>query len=282
MGRIQPVSPAFEDSAPGRPVSLWDIMLKLAALEFGRGLADLLLLEKTCERLAKEPGLLAAAGMSEKQLFLEHATNVFGNLKRVCILSDLDDILPQIDRIARVIHTFDAAAVKASAEHLRMRLYDELKNEFYLQLVRSDVPFYGKKELFGPEVAKKFKDASGDIENAGNCLALRQPDACVFHLMRAMEIAVRQLSKRLKVTITPQTTWRHLTGLMDDKIKKLPENTHRLKQKKNDWEGARANLHLVGSVWRNNTMHPATSYTPSQARDVFNAVRVFMVALAAL
>jgi hypothetical protein len=121
---------------------------------------------------------------------------------------------------------------------------------------------------FGEAVAKKFKGAGADIHNAGNCLALAQPTACVFHLMRAMELVVRQLSKRLKVTITPQATWRQMTGQMDDKIKKMPENTDKLKHKRNEWEAARANLHLVGSVWRNNTMHPAVSYTQSQARDV--------------
>jgi hypothetical protein len=34
------------------------------------------------------------------------------------------------------------------------------------------------------------------------------------HQLRAMEVAVRKLSKRLKVTITPQTTWRQMTGRM--------------------------------------------------------------------
>jgi hypothetical protein len=101
-------------------------------------------------------------------------------------------------------------------------------------------------------------------------------------LMRAMEIAVRQLSKRMKVTITPQTTWRQMTGNMDHKIKAMPERTDPQKRKKNDWEAARANLHHVGSVWRNNTMHPATSYTRSQAHDVLTAVRVFMAGLAEL
>jgi len=66
---------------------------------------------------------------------------------------------------------------------------------------------------------------------------------------------------------------------MDDKIKKMPEATDKQKDKKNDWEGARANLHHVGSVLRNKTMHPAATYTPSQAHDVFDACRVFMNAL---
>jgi len=56
----------------------------------------------------------------------------------------------------------------------------------------------------------------------------------------------------------------------------MPDATERQNRKKNDWEAARANLHHVGSVWRNKTMHPNTSYTQSQARDVFNATRVFM------
>jgi hypothetical protein len=97
-----------------------------------------------------------------------------------------------------------------------------------------------------------------------------------------MEVAVRRLSVRLKITVNHKTTWRILTHAMDGKIDKMPETSVRLKQKKTSWEGARANLHLVGSVWRNGTMHPATSYTPSQAKDVFDACRVFMSALARL
>jgi hypothetical protein len=89
-------------------------------------------------------------------------------------------------------------------------------------------------------------------------------------------VAVRTLSRRLKITITPQT------GAMDGKIKGMPDKTFRQQRKKNEWEAARANLHHVGSVWRNNTMHPAVSYSRSQARDVFDAVRVFMSGLCEL
>jgi hypothetical protein len=165
---------------------------------------------------------------------------------------------------------------------LRRRIEEDLQDKRFLFVPADFVPFYGQKELFGPLVAKKFKSAAADIENAGNCLALEQPTACVFHLMRAMEIAVRKLSRRLNVTITPQTTWRQMTGSMDAKIRGMPAATDAQKRKKNKWEEARANLHHVGSVWRNNTMHPATSYTRSQARDVTNAVRVFMSGLCEL
>lgn len=210
--------------------------------------------------------------------------------REACILSHMDDVLPELDRVFYLIEPIDPSIPPAplmglaqAINHLLSRLQDDLQQQFFFHLMQQDVRFYGQKAPFGEAVAKKFKAASDDIEKAGNCFALQQPTACVFHLMRAMEVAVRQLGKRLKVTITPQTTWRQMTGnMMDPKIRVMPDATDSQKRKKNDWEAARANLHHVGSVWRNNTMHPAASYTQSQALDIINAVRVFMSGLADL
>jgi hypothetical protein len=253
-------------------------MLKQAALEFGRALADLRFMEIFCGNLAQH------------QLSHEHQLDsrrkmqdVLGNLKRVCILSDVDQAIgPELDRFQAALSSEPHAKLSQRCDHLRHRIQDELENEFYLQVDRQDVQFYDKPDLFGTQVTAKFSKATADIRNAGNCIALQQPDACVFHLMRAMEVAVRRLSQRLGVTIRPQTTWRQMTGNMDAKIKAMPDSTYKQKEKKNRWEAARANLHQVGSVWRNNTMHPAVSYSRSQARYIFDAVRVFMSALAEL
>jgi hypothetical protein len=206
-------------------------------------------------------------------------------MRQACLTCGMAGVIPELDRVLILVgpQTFaPRLGISQAINHLLSRIKDDLALQKFYRVVPEDFSFYGRADLFGEVVAKKFKGAEADIRNAGNCLALGQGTACVFHLMRAMELAVRQLSVRLKVTIKPQTTWRVMTGQMDDKIKKMPENTDRLKRKKNDWESARANLHQVGSVWRNNTMHPATSYTPSQARDVLGAVRIFMVGLAAL
>jgi hypothetical protein len=167
---------------------------------------------------------------------------------------------------------------------LLARLQDELDQQFFFHLNQQDVRYFGKDDLFGHAIARKFKSAAADIKEAGNCLALQRPTACVFHLMRAMEVAVRQLARRphMSITITPKTTWRMITGAMDKKIAKMPDATTREKNKKENWEEARANLHHVGSVWRNKTMHPAKSYDQEQAFNVFKAVSVFMSGLAAL
>ena len=255
-------------------------MLKQAALEFGRSCAELALLEFTCAQTRRSlPDVLVdVSGQLEQNTY-----QALGNLKRVCILADMQEVLPEIDRFGATLNgKARIEDIGAAARHLKFRIYDALQSEYYLQVDRAEVNFYGNKVLFGAAVAGKFKGAAGDIENAGNCIALQQPTACVFHLMRAMEVAVRHLGKRLKITITPKSTWRQMTGQMTDKIKKMPEATAKQKAKKDDWEAARANLHHVGSVWRNQTMHPASSYTRPQARDVLDACRVFMNALSAL
>ncbi|WP_156929157.1 hypothetical protein [Bradyrhizobium sp. th.b2] len=200
----------------------------------------------------------------------------------------------QVGRIWPFIRMLDLPLVQLVPElmQLRIRIEQELRRKDFLfvseemtKLYNESDPRRGAVKGSDPfELGKKFKKAHADIASAGRCLAVEESTACVFHLMRAMEAAVRDLSQRrhIQLPITPKTTWRGLTGQMDGKIAKMPENTVSLKRKKNRWEEARANLHHVGSVWRNNTMHPASSYTPSQARDIYEACRVLMTSLARL
>jgi len=247
-------------------------MLKRDALEFGAAVSDLWLMENICDRSAN----LEMDDQQVQDTRLK-VRKVLENIKRICVLSNLDDAIgPELERFHTALQSKPFADIAQRCDHLRNRILDELAKEFFFQVHRQDVQLYGHKAPFGEAVTKKFRRAIADIENAGNCLALQQPTACVFHLMRAMETAVRQLGKRLNVTITPQTTWRQMTGQMDPKIKKMPTATEAQKRRRNNWEAASMNLHHVGSVWRNNTMHPAASYTQDQARDVFNATRVFM------
>ncbi len=131
-------------------------------------------------------------------------------------------------------------------------------------------------------MAEKFGAASVDIESAHNCYAAGESTACVFHLMRAMEVAVRKLAGRLKIKIHPKDTWGLIVGRMMPVIAAMADDTMARKKKKDAWAEAAVNLRHVGQAWRNSTMHPAKSYTLPQAKEVLDAVRVFMTGLAAL
>jgi hypothetical protein len=86
------------------------------------------------------------------------AVQTLGNLKRVCILSDLDDAVAEIDRFAPILRDpIKIEDLKGRTTALRESLYHDLENEFYLQVDRAEVRFYDQQMLIGEAVAKKFQ-----------------------------------------------------------------------------------------------------------------------------
>jgi hypothetical protein len=255
-------------------------MLKKAALEFGRGVAGLGMLEVNCINFRK---LDSSVLIERADLITQTTRNIIENLRRICIEADLDDVRPELDRFDAMLNrgaTIDEIA--ASAGHLKHRIIDELENEHYYQVARVDVQYYGQKELFGPSVARKFKDAAYDIENAGNCLALGQGTACVFHLARAMDVALSRLARKLKITVGAKDSWGVILGAMSGKINKMPEASQAKKNKRDKWSEARIHLFHVKEAWRDRPLHAKQTYSPARAKEILEAVKVFMAYFATL
>jgi hypothetical protein len=205
---------------------------------------------------------------------------------------DLGSIPGEIERLRAKV--WAARRAGGIALHLEMTaLIDDvrtLRNNLSYVLerrhfysVRPDLSdYYGAPEPFGDHVATKFKDARDDIERAGNCLALGESTACVLHLNRAMEIVIRALARKLRMTIVAKDNWGSLLGNMADKINKMPDHTEREKRKKELWAECRTNLYHVKMAWRDNTMHGKVSYDEKQAIDIYRRVKDFMQQLATL
>jgi hypothetical protein len=143
------------------------------------------------------------------------------------------------------------------------------------------VPYYSQSDpLFGAEVEDRF-NASEDISEAGKCLALGRSTASVFHLMRAMEVAVSEIGKVLNVTVVDKDNvnleWGKILGNIRDPIEKMPKG-----DRKNEWSHAFTLLLHAKTAWRNPTMHPKQTYTTEQAKEIFACCQSFMKALAEL
>jgi HEPN domain-containing protein len=146
-----------------------------------------------------------------------------------------------------------------------------------VQLIRADLlNYYTGKNLFGDGVDSKFPSTKEDIENAGKCIGVGQDTAAVFHIMRAMEAAVAELSRKLSITNT-EREWGKLLSDIHKKIEQMPRGSER-----NAWSECHANLYHVKQAWRNQTMHPKATYTQEQAKEIFQTTRVFMSQLATL
>ena len=170
-------------------------------------------------------------------------------------------------------------ALADDATDLESRLIDELKEMTCFAVEGKAEELYRAEHLFGNQVAERFPSTVVDVEEAGKCLALDRGTACVFHLMRVLEIGLRALAADLHVGKLEEN-WQKLLDQVRKAVNALPRSTADEKQRLAQRSEAAAHLQNVKDAWRNDVMHPRDIYTVEQAQDVFNHARALMVSLA--
>jgi hypothetical protein len=166
--------------------------------------------------------------------------------------------------------------IKDRVNNLRRAITAEIENQILAQISQPDLRLYDSQDLFGDEVATKLSSIQYDVSEAGNCLALSRPTACVFHLMRVMEIAVREFGRKLGLRSVESKSWQTILNDIPNAIKLLsPRDPMTIAM------GEIANnLFIVKLTWRNQVMHPNASYTYEEAEDILEQVKRFMRNLA--
>lgn len=87
-------------------------------------------------------------------------------------------------------------AISHDIRALRQSIQLSLMNQKFLSIPSNEADFYSQDDLFG--IKDKFPIANEEIKLAGNCYATGNYTACVFHLMRAVEIGAKAMVKALK------------------------------------------------------------------------------------
>ncbi|WP_147276221.1 hypothetical protein [Sphingomonas aracearum] len=160
---------------------------------------------------------------------------------------------------------------------VRSRFQDEVVSINMYCLPKGLADYYSSSEpIFGIEVDDRIPASADDIGEAGKCLAVGRFTASVFHLMRALEVAVQHLSLTLGIDNVDKE-WGKLLSEMHGKIEVMPKGAER-----DAWSESHANLYHVKQAWRNGTMHPKRTYTEEEAKEVLLATRTFMRSLARL
>jgi hypothetical protein len=174
-------------------------------------------------------------------------------------------------------------ALKGIFSELRRRIEEDLANVFLLHVPESRVRYYDDTPQFGDTVVAKFPAATADIQEAGKCLALYRHTACVFHLMRAMEIGVQSLGRRLNVSIpVDEKDWGTISSHINGALRRLPKSTRAERANYQAFATTAAYLDNVRVAWRNPTMHPKETYSDDEATAIFGFTKQFMQHLAGL
>lgn len=131
------------------------------------------------------------------------------------------------------------------------------------------------ENMFPADVLDKLVEATYDLSEACSCLGMARNTACVFHLMRAIELSVKKLGAEIGVTIIDKhdkdLDWGKIISNLNAAIANYPNGV-----KRDELSAVVAMLYHVKNAWRNNTMHPKVTYTDEEAEAVFEASKSFL------
>lgn len=162
---------------------------------------------------------------------------------------------------------------------LTSRIRDELESRHLLVLSQEEATFFDDELPFGKSAFDSFPSANEDIAEASKCLGLGRATACVMHLMRAIEVALKALGTNLGVS--KQNDWgsylRQIEAGLGTRIKASFGRPH----VEQFYAEAAVCFDEMKFAWRNPTMHIERTYTTERASEIFTASKEFMKHLSA-
>jgi hypothetical protein len=182
------------------------------------------------------------------------------------------------DEFTALAEGMTVKALTSALREFENTIRREMASCFFFHMPSKQAEYYQKNMLFGARVDVRIPATQFDITEAGNCYAMGRGTACVFHLMRVMEIGVQKLGELLGVPLAEEKNWQVILDLVNKAVKSLPPNAPRtvaLGQ-------VAAHLFNVKIGWRNPVMHPRETYTLEEAGNLIGNVKAFMVTLSTL
>lgn len=275
---------------PNRLVSLWNMHL-INSERFVMLLSELRNLE---HRLEKG--------------FLSDSANDIG-LTLACVKEDCNKLnlisaMKQLDRIEVIFERLDTKVLAvdeltALFAELRRRIEEDLEESVFYQVESERVrlcfarsrsnnltEFFIKtpEEFFSADVVKKFPSTAEEIAEACRCFAFGRNTACIFHLMRVLELGLTPLGAIFGVSLA-HTNWAPALDQIESSIRKMSNDPSWTAQV--DWRDqqefysqAASYFRVLKDAWRNHTAHARGRYDQSEAMDILVAVRGFMQKLA--
>lgn len=135
----------------------------------------------------------------DQQIDQDNRSKLKQNLLRIgkiVAYMNLESALKYIERVFKKLKPSEAytfGAFEADAEVINNLIDDALEEIKFGFIPKKKVEYWQQKKLFGGDVYDQFPSARDEITEAGNCFAHDLNTACIFHLMRAVEIGVHAM-----------------------------------------------------------------------------------------
>jgi HEPN domain-containing protein len=251
-----------------RLISLWELLnTKLQSLRITRHVAYLEALQGNLSQLSGDidEGSWKNAVTSATEL-----AELCGDLKLKVSESSVHSLLEGLR------NTIKAPRLATLMHNAVLTLVRETDSVKFLPATPDMEKYLDSPLPFGKSVADSFPECSEDICEAHECFAFGRYTAAMFHLGRAMEIAVKRLAARMRVKKPARDEWQHYINAMNEKINKMPFKTAKQKARRAIFSEATNYLFNFKEAWRNPTVHPKKTYTRSEALTVLEGAGAYL------
>jgi len=293
LDKEQPKIPLVDLSRDGRAYpssrlwSLWD-MIRFAPDEFLNLSAFLELmaipgdLDLTRLRSLKQFDMQELKESARKlglQVTVKHTQEI---LDRIGVIANSASEFgrDKVDRVQEVFRDEARPLADTLRRDLSTKLFMAITSEQDIGLFENPAPF-NSNEI---NVNERFPDAVYDMQEAANCLALSRPGACVFHLMRVLEVGMMYLAEDLEV----KWNFHEWQNVINNRRQKISEIEHgnlvksgNAREDKRYYSGLATQFEHFKDAWRNHAIHVhGVFYDETKAQIVYLSVREFMRELA--
>jgi hypothetical protein len=216
---------------------------------------------------------------------LEELSAALIQMRAECVKLDLADTSDLISHVESEVHRkgkdYTSEDMVNHLETLAFKFATELRKELFFRIADERKQYFEKDDLFGSHANAAFPSCMTEITNAGNCYALEQNEACVFHLMRILERSLGVLASKFSVPFD-HDNWHNIIEQLEAKIRKMDAATFGpdWKDKQKFYARAANQFMFFKDAWRNHVMHVRDVFDEGKTRSIFDSVRGFMQALA--
>jgi HEPN domain-containing protein len=159
----------------------------------------------------------------------------------------------------------------------------ELSGRTFLFIPPHRAQYYEWEGIVGDDVINSFPKSYQEIRAAGTCFATGLYTACVFHSMRASEIALKAFGIAYKIKIKSGkdielAEWREILDGLNaavQNLENLPNSTPNKDEDLQFCSEAAAQFRFFKNGWRIRVAHARATYNESQAKEVIDHVRSF-------
>ena len=165
-------------------------------------------------------------------------------------------------------------------ETLYSTMLAELGNLLFSAIPRDRTLYCGPKWLADTPIPNKFPTSLKELERAGNCYALGEPTACVFHSMRALEPCLNSMAAFFSLPFSHQN-WQGIIEQIESKVRDLGKQLKSSQRIEDErfFGGAASQLYFVKNAWRNHVAHTRETYSDKEALSIMQHVLDFIESL---